>query len=91
MWSVHKHYEQEEMQIEHLEFILTLAVILPVTHTNQMLTFLPQLHNRLGKGQECHIENNQEETEAQGPRHCEGRHQDSPQRLLLQLFHTARG
>lgn len=60
-------------------------------HTNQMLTFLPQLHNWLGKGQERNIENNQEETEAQGPRHCEGRHQDSPQWLLLQLFHTARG
>lgn len=59
------------------------------TQMNCLLS--PQLHNRLGKGQERHIENNQEETEAQGPRHCEDRHQDGSQRLLLQLFHSARG
>lgn len=39
----------------------------------------PQLHDCLDEGQERYIENDQEETEAQGPRHREDGHQDGPQ------------
>lgn len=71
--------------MERLWFILPSALIYFVSYAQtQFLTFfLPQLHNRLGKGQERHIENNQEEAKAQGPWHCEGRYEDGPQRLLL--------
>lgn len=62
------------------KYHVTMFIALPLM---TLLFCFSQLHHWLDEGQKRHIENNQEETEAQGPRDSENGHQNSPQRLLF--------